>query len=336
VPTDADLQRFYEVLPGLNRGRHRVGLCLLPPAIALSPWLGPPNVIMVIGLAIVGFVTNRYVVGRTSTVAEGIVIAAAFQSMLSIGVAITGGLLSPYLSWLVVPVTMLSARYRHTVVIAATVVALLLGAVCCALANIAGTARNHPPLVLGVTTIALLCALGTITLNLQSAEMESRRAASSDPLTGLLNRKTLTTSFVWMARDVAATDSWLSMLVLDLDHFKAINDTHGHATGDEVLRQAARSVTSSVRPQDRIFRVGGEEFLVLLPHAGAELGTAVAERIRKGLAAARLAGLDVTVSIGVAAARARAADERTMLEAADAALYAAKAAGRNRVVCADG
>jgi diguanylate cyclase (GGDEF)-like protein len=330
-PTDADVQRFYEALDGINRSRRQVLLILFLTALSMTPWLGMANLLLLLSAASVGYATDRLAGARTTTVRSGAVISAGFQIMLSAGVAGTGGAESPYLPWLAVPVTMLAARYRRAVVIWAISVAVLIGAGACLFAAALGTDAQQPAFVDAVATIGLACALGAIALNLQAAEIESRQAASSDPLTGLLNRTALDLQWRRMTAEVSDTDAWLCVLICDLDHFKAVNDLHGHAAGDEVLKCAAGVLAASIRPRDRAFRVGGEEFLVLLPHTDASRGAEIGERIRASLAARSVVGIHVTVSIGVAAARGAQADPQKLSEAADAALYGAKSDGRDRV-----
>jgi diguanylate cyclase (GGDEF)-like protein len=168
-------------------------------------------------------------------------------------------------------------------------------------------------------------------------------AANIDSKTGLLNAS------AWHARAERAlardsgTNGPRGVLVLDLDHFKAVNDTHGHLAGDQVLAAVAAALRAEVRDRDLVGRFGGEEFVVLLsgPGAGetAELDT-VAERIRRRVADLRveiptadgpLTVSGLTVSIGGAVTPAEGTDLRTLLQTADAALYAAKRAGRNVV-----
>jgi diguanylate cyclase len=124
------------------------------------------------------------------------------------------------------------------------------------------------------------------------------------------------------------------MLMLDIDHFKAINDTHGHTVGDEVIRALAHVVRGSVRAGDCAGRFGGDEFAVVLPGMRVQEALAVAHRIRAQIEAVRLRQLPevrITSSIGVAAASHRHATLRAWIDAADAALYTAKHSGRNRV-----
>jgi diguanylate cyclase (GGDEF)-like protein len=157
-----------------------------------------------------------------------------------------------------------------------------------------------------------------------------------DGLTGVANRTHFNEVFanaLWKTRNNPAP---ISLVVMDLDHFKQVNDTHGHAAGDAVLRQAAE-VAARQATGDQVFaRVGGEEFAVLLPGEGIQAARDVAERIRTTVQAASIEfdgkSIPVTVSLGVAE---RPADDAGLAEAlyerADARLYAAKSAGRNCV-----
>lgn len=129
----------------------------------------------------------------------------------------------------------------------------------------------------------------------------------------------------------------LAVLIIDIDHFKVVNDTHGHLVGDEVLAAVAMALSGGVRPRDLVGRFGGEEFVVLLPGADLRLAQRTGERLRQRVESLPLhvgpgmPPVRVTVSIGVAALATTSPDLSTLLETADTALYAAKADGRNRV-----
>ncbi len=159
-----------------------------------------------------------------------------------------------------------------------------------------------------------------------------------DELTRVFNRRTLTQRLEQERSRAERTGAALSVAMMDLDHFKAVNDTHGHAAGDEVLRKFAETVLGAMRETDVFGRYGGEEFLLILTATAPGAATPALERIRAALAAAdwgALApGLAVTVSMGVAGFR----KEETIgevLHRADTALYEAKHAGRNRIVISD-
>lgn len=126
----------------------------------------------------------------------------------------------------------------------------------------------------------------------------------------------------------------LSLLMIDIDDFKQINDSFGHKRGDEVLVKTAETIKENSRDLDTCGRYGGEEFAVILPHADAEYAFAVAERIRKNIKLQEIQGVTLTVSIGVAGYPDHSADIEELVQAADNALYRAKHAGKDRVVCA--
>jgi len=168
---------------------------------------------------------------------------------------------------------------------------------------------------------------------LKRAKQEMERLAYTDPLTGLANRRAFVSRLQEECDRVRRFDQQLSILLLDLDRFKQINDTWGHETGDTVLRHVADELRGCSRTCDIAGRLGGEEFALLLPGSGADGALRVAERLRGSIRRHRpAADADpVTVSIGVATADPDGPDWQTLLRAADKALYAAKHAGRNTV-----
>ena len=161
-----------------------------------------------------------------------------------------------------------------------------------------------------------------------------------DPLTGLANRRHFRAVLAREIEIVARSGNSALLLMLDIDHFKKINDTHGHLPGDKVLQAVARCVASCVRPQDTVARYGGEEFAVVLPDCQVSFGEAVAERIRQSLASLSIPvspvlNLQITMSVGGAFAPVWVRSTADLwTERADTQLYRAKAEGRNRV-CLD-
>lgn len=159
-------------------------------------------------------------------------------------------------------------------------------------------------------------------------------AALTDLLTGLPNRRAAMDQLqqVWSTADRA--NQPLSVMVIDVDHFKQINDTYGHAAGDMVLREAAEVLRVSARRGDSVCRIGGEEFLVICPNTDIKSALQSAERLRATLAAHRIdigqSPHYITISVGVASRHAKTADIDALVSLADQALYAAKQAGRNR------
>lgn len=158
-----------------------------------------------------------------------------------------------------------------------------------------------------------------------------------DPLTGLSNRRHFLAALDQEIDRVTRAGDMALLLMIDIDHFKRVNDTYGHAAGDQVIRAVAHCLSACVRPMDTVARVGGEEFAIILPSCQAVFGAQVAERIRERVAATSVTldsgeTLNFTVSIGGAYApqwlRFTAA---AWIERADAQLYRAKGEGRNRV-----
>ncbi len=163
-----------------------------------------------------------------------------------------------------------------------------------------------------------------------------REQALQDPLTGLLNRRALEQHHAQQVGASAGTAPEYCLVLMDLDHFKRVNDTHGHGVGDAVLRDVAATLRSGLRAGDALFRIGGEEFALLLPGAGAPLAVRRIDELRALVTASRPAGLPdpITFSAGVARAGPEPASLDSLLQAADAALYQAKRDGRNRTVLA--
>jgi diguanylate cyclase (GGDEF)-like protein len=167
-------------------------------------------------------------------------------------------------------------------------------------------------------------------VHLGRARSHAATTARTDVLTGLLNRRAMHEALHQAAAIATRHDLPLAALMIDIDHFKAINDTHGHDVGDIVLKATALALLQSTRAGDTVGRWGGEEFLVVLPHTDRDAALAVAERVRAQVAGESAAGDGpaVTVSIGVGLYD---PDDPRLLGDADAALYAAKGRGRDRV-----
>jgi diguanylate cyclase (GGDEF)-like protein len=159
--------------------------------------------------------------------------------------------------------------------------------------------------------------------------------SSRDPLTGLANRRQFELALVRELGRVARSGDPSLLLTLDIDHFKRVNDTHGHAAGDAVLKAVAARLLECVRPMDTVARVGGEEFAIVLPHCSPSFGPAVAERIRRRVESQRVAlpdGSEITVTVSLGGAFAPPwvhSSPALWLERADQQLYRAKAEGRN-------
>ncbi len=193
-----------------------------------------------------------------------------------------------------------------------------------ALATVLGVATEQIPPVRAMPLVAahpiligLLYAVAWTVATYAREHQEAERAAATDPLTGALNRRS-------GERILAALDGPFRLLVVDLDDFKRVNDDHGHAFGDGVLRRTADAVRRAVRSDDAVVRWGGDEFVVIAPGVGSDGGRALAERVRSEVErACEASGGGVSVSVG-AAARAGGEDWTEVFDAADADMYADK------------
>ena len=192
-------------------------------------------------------------------------------------------------------------------------------------------AMDTKPRTLSENEIETLTDLAQIVMN----ELELRLQASTDPLTGALSRRVFREEATRAIALAQRHRHELSLIAFDLDHFKRVNDTHGHAVGDTVLIRAITACRDVLRRSDLIARLGGEEFCVLLPHTGLRPAMEVAEKVRARLAELVFAGehgpFRTTASFGVASLGQH-PDLDALLQAADEALYAAKASGRTRCV----
>lgn len=177
---------------------------------------------------------------------------------------------------------------------------------------------------------------GHAALAVRSADLLARvrQLAITDGLTQLSNRRAFDRAIEREIGRAARSDGRLSVVLIDLDHFKDLNDEYGHVTGDTVLRQISRALAGSVRTYDTIARYGGEEFAAVLPGCSAGLAFTLADRLRLAVQDAA-SDIKVTASVGVATYPYDGADTSTLLRSADRALYAAKRAGRNRVRSAE-
>jgi diguanylate cyclase (GGDEF)-like protein len=175
----------------------------------------------------------------------------------------------------------------------------------------------------------------------QTAERSRRKLkdlASRDRLTGLCNRRRFEQEMERLWRESAGSRCPLSLVFIDLDHFKRINDVRGHQAGDRALKAAARLIRAACRRDDLVARYGGEEFVAAFPGMGAGDAAAAAESIRKLVEgrSSELAGFAVTASLGVACRNTNDRAWQDLVRRADAAVYRAKAGGRNRVAASDG
>jgi diguanylate cyclase (GGDEF)-like protein len=254
----------------------------------------------------------------------------AAQVVIATSVVLTGGLDSPALTWLAIPVVTLAARFDMRGVVAGVLfTATLMIIVTLGLST--SEVLAAPQYM--IAPLALLLATSILSTALMSSDLDHRQDSVIDGLTGMLNRRSLDARVQELSEQAAVTGEPIGLIIGDLDRFKSVNDTHGHAVGDAVLVDVAYSIRKELRAFDLAYRLGGEEFLVVLPGATAAEAQAVAERLRAAVETNPAGGLPVTMSFGVASSGGGAFDYETTFGVADAALYRAKQTGRNRVEC---
>ena len=255
------------------------------------------------------------------------------QVCIAASAALTGGIHSWALMWLAIPVVTVSARMTTHGLIAAVVITELLLTGAALTSGVDRVVADPTSVLYGLAAVASIAILSAA---LMKSDLHHRSKSVIDPLTQMLNRGALGGRVSELAEQSRVSGQPVAVIVADLDHFKAVNDTHGHATGDAVLRDVAYMIRKELRAFDLAYRLGGEEFLVLLPGSGAPAAMDVAERLRAATVAREIAGVAVTLSLGVAvSAPGDAFDFDAVFARADFALYSAKEAGRNRVAGAE-
>lgn len=251
------------------------------------------------------------------------------QACIATSAALSGGPDSWALMWLAIPIVTVSARLTdHGLVAAVVVTEVFLAAATFGVDPAAVIANPSSVLYAGAT----IAAVAILSAALMKSDLHHRSKSVIDPLTQMLNRGALVGRATELAEQSRVSGDPVAVIVADLDHFKMVNDTHGHPTGDAVLRDVAYMIRKELRAFDLAYRLGGEEFLILLPGSGESGARMVADRLCEAVASRCVAGVDITISCGVAAsAPGNAFDFDAVFARADYALYSAKNAGRNRV-----
>lgn len=298
---------------------------------ASGPWMGwwP---IALLAAAVVAFVAVDKVMGRFPRPELWIGGTWAFsQVIIALAIALTGGPSSPALPWLAIPVVTLSARFDQRGVFAGVGLTAVL-MVAATVGADPGAVADQPQYL--IAPLALLLAIALLSTALMSSDIQHRTESVIDGLTGMLNRRALDARLRELSAQAELTGEPIGVIIGDLDRFKSINDEHGHAVGDAVLVESAYALRKELRAFDLAYRMGGEEFLIVLPGAALSEAAAVAERLRYALSAEPRCGLPVTISLGVASSGGGPFDPAAVMADADAALYRAKAAGRDQVAVA--
>jgi diguanylate cyclase (GGDEF)-like protein len=331
---DMDRERLLDMEERFKPVR-RLAMGILGVAlIAAGPWLGFWTLIPLVAAAAFFAVADARL-HRTEH-PEYLIFAAWAASELTIAAAIvlTGAPGAVTISWLAIPVVTLSARFPLRGVAAGVAIAVSLCIVVAFALEGHGVVDN-PTIV--TAPVALILAIAVLSTALMRSDVEHRSEAIIDALTGLLNRKALHTRAHELSLQSEVTGQPVGLILGDIDHFKRINDSDGHAAGDAVLTDLAYTLRKQLRAFDLAYRVGGEEFVLLLPGADMRECVLIADLLRRTVAACDFGdGARITMSFGVSASVAGDVfDYDRVFAAADDALYQAKSQGRDRVCTAE-
>ena len=317
-----DMERRLKPVRAMSLAAIGVGLLLS------GPWIGFwPLIPLLLAAAAFGYVDHRI---DSFSKPEWALAAVWMSTQAVIGfcIVMTGGIDSPALMWLAIPIVTLGARFNMRGVISGVA---WTAAVCLVITFGVSPAEALAAPQYVISALTIIVATGILSTALMSSDLDHRQDSVIDGLTGMLNRRSLDARVQELSEQAAVTGEPIGLVVGDLDRFKAVNDTHGHAVGDAVLVDVAYVIRKELRAFDLAYRLGGEEFLVVLPGATAAEASAIAERLREAVERHPAGGLDVTMSFGIASSGGGAFAYEVTFAAADAALYRAKQSGRNRV-----
>jgi diguanylate cyclase (GGDEF)-like protein len=331
---DFDRERMIDMEQRVQPVRRRTFVILAVSIAAVAPWIGWWPLLFLIPVS--AFFSAADLLMPRINRPEHLMFAAWIGSELAIAgaVSLEGGPRVAALSWLAIPVITLSSRFSMRGVIAGVAIAWAL-TLAVAFGVDAAYVIHDPESV--IAPLALILAVAVLSTPLMRSDIQHRNDAVIDQLTGMLNRKALGVRVHELAQQSEITGETVGVIVADLDHFKHVNDTRGHTVGDAVLKEVAYLLRKQLRAFDLAYRLGGEEFLILVPGSDLEHAAGLAERLREAVSAEEVVGgVTVTMSVGVACSvQSERFDYPTVFARADAALYRAKDLGRDQV-CLDG
>lgn len=328
-PTEFERARLVDMEERLQ-GARAVMFGALGLGFAISvPWLGWWPVALVVVQVVVYRLLKPVIKASTRPEYPIAFIVVLAQVQIAAAVALTGAARSPVLLVFLLGIVGLPARFGTTRVVVAGVVLteVLIFAATAGVDPAGFTAYPGPAIVTAAASFGLVAFAHA----LMRAESQQRSESVVDELTGLPNRRSMEGSVEGLVARAQRSGAPLALLLCDLDLFKSINDEYGHQRGDAVLVETAQAIRGSLRPSELVYRIGGEEFLVLIPGCDLDRAAPIAERVREAIESARPGGLPVTASVGFSAAVGQEIDFDELFRAADAALYEAKRSGRNRV-----
>jgi len=327
---DFDRERMLDMEERVRPMRRRTFVVLAIAIAGVAPWLGWWPLLFLIPAGSLWSVADKLMPRMARP--EFLMFAAWIGGEITIAgaVSLEGGASVAAISWLAIPVITLSSRFSMTGVKAGVGIASALVMIV-GFGTDADAVLANPQIV--IAPLALILCAALLSTPLMSSDIQHRSDAVIDQLTGMLNRKALSVRVHELAQQSLITGEPVGVIVADLDHFKRVNDTHGHTVGDAVLKEVAYILRKELRAFDLAYRLGGEEFLVLVPGSSIEQTAGLAERLRAAICLKELSDeIEITMSFGASASEAdEPFDYGAVFAEADAALYRAKRSGRNRV-----
>jgi diguanylate cyclase (GGDEF)-like protein len=333
IAEDADRRRMLEMDRRLKPIRLYTFAVLAVAFVICAPWIGWQSLPLLLFAGIFFQLADR--ISERAARPEAWIFAAwvGAQLMIAGGILLTEAPATISTILFALPVVTLSARFSGRGVITGVAITLVLLIGVSLLAYPQGI-DDYPPIL--IMQVALIMGIAILSTALMGSDRHYREESVVDPLTGLLNRKALANRAQELSQQSLTANAPIGLVSCDLDHFKRVNDTAGHPTGDIVLKQIADVIRDELRAFELAYRIGGEEFLVLIPGLGLAETTELAERLRAAVGTHVYAnGIHVTMSLGVTTSCASPGlDFESLWASVDAALYAAKREGRNQVIVA--
>jgi diguanylate cyclase (GGDEF)-like protein len=334
IGRDRDRRRLLEMDRRLKSVRVWTLAVLAVAFIACGPWIGWQPLPLLLGAGLIFRLADG--VAEKVSRPEYWIFGAWIGSQLMIASAalLTDAPLLICTIWFALPVVTLSTRFSGPGIAAGVVITLML-LVTVSLATDSAAVMDFPPIL--IMPAALVVGVAILTTVLMRSDLQYRTESIVDPLTGLLNRKALENRVEELTHQTVAADASIGLICFDLDYFKRVNDTIGHLGGDSVLVGIAELIRVELRAFELAYRIGGEEFLILLPGLELTETAALAERLRHAVGSHEFTqGIRLTMSCGVTTSRSSPfLDFDAAWSSADEALYEAKRSGRNRVCIAE-
>jgi diguanylate cyclase (GGDEF)-like protein len=310
--------------------RLRTFAVLAGALLASGPWVGWWTIAPLLIAAAVFRLADTRIEGTTRPEYWMFAAWAGSEAIIAVSLALTGSSAVLMLAMLSIPIVTLSARFSSRGILIGVAIALGL-MIAVALGTNADAVAQNPPLL--IAPLAVVVSVAMLSTALMHSDVEHRSKAVLDQLTGLLNRSALEARANELEQQSTITGEPVALLVADLDNFKRVNDAHGHASGDAVLKEVAYLVRKRLGPFDLAYRLGGDELLILVPGADLDAAQAVSEGLQEAVGSETLGGgVRVTMSCGVSASRrGETFDFDAVFRSADAALYEAKRCGGDQV-----